>query len=89
MWSLETYMTNTRGQTVDPWGVPTETGAKTLGGPWTSRRQDLPVSQERVQDTRYGLTDLALSMPQREDGLTLSKPPLMSMKRVDTFLLSI
>jgi len=47
------------------------------------------VRNERVQDTRYGWTPLALSIPQRVEGLTLSKPPLMSRKRVETFLLSI
>jgi len=47
------------------------------------------VRKECVQDTRYGVTPLALSMPQREDGLTFSKLPLMSGKRVETFLLSI
>ena len=47
------------------------------------------MRKERVQETRYGLTPFALSMSQREDGLTLSNSPLMSRKRVDTFLLSI
>ena len=89
MLSPETYITKRRGETGDPWGVLTETGAKTLGEPWKSRQQDLPVRKERVQDTRYGLAPLALSMLQREEGLTLSKSPLMSRKRVQTSLLSI
>jgi len=42
-----------------------------------------------VQDTRYGLTPLALSMPQRVAGLTLSKPPLLSRNSVETFLPAI
>jgi len=42
-----------------------------------------------VQETRYGLTPHALSMPHRVDGLTLSKPPLMSRKSVVTFLPAI
>jgi len=47
------------------------------------------MRKEHVQDDRYGLTPLGLSRPQREDGLMLSKPPLMSRNRVGTFLLSI
>jgi len=58
-----------------PWGVPTETRAKTLGDPGNNRRQDLPVRKDLVQNTRYGLTPLALIMPQRVKGLILSKPP--------------
>jgi len=29
----ETYMTNSSGDTGEPWGVPTETGANILGEP--------------------------------------------------------
>ena len=47
------------------------------------------MRKERVQDTRYVLTPLTLSMPQRVEGLTFSKPPLMSRNRMETFLLSI
>ena len=47
------------------------------------------MRKDRVQETRYGLSPFTLSMSQREDGLTLSNSPLMSRKRVDTFLLSI
>jgi len=39
-----------------------------------------------VQDTRYGLTPLGLTMPQMVAGFTLSKLPLMSRKSVETFL---
>jgi len=65
--------------------VPTATGANTLGDPWYKSRHDLPDRKDIVQDTRYGLTPLALSMPQRVAGLTLSKPPFMSRKSVETF----
>jgi len=63
-------MTNRRREIGDTWGPPTESGAKTLGDPWKSRRQDIPVRKDHVQDTRYGLTPLGLSMPQREEGLS-------------------
>jgi len=49
--------------------VPTATGANTLGEPWYRSRHDLPERKDLVQDTRYGLTPLALSMPQRVEGL--------------------
>jgi len=89
MWSLETYIINKRGETGDPPRVPTETGANTFGEPGKSRPQDLPMRKDRVQHTRHRLTPLALSIPQREEGLTLSKPPLISRKRVETFLLKV
>ena len=82
-------MTNKSGETGEPWGVPTDTGGNTLGDPWYRSWQDLPDSKDLVQDTRYGLTPLALSMPQRVEGLTLLKPPLMSRKSVETFLPAI
>jgi len=82
-------MTNKRGETGEPCGMPTDTGDKTFRDPWKRRRHDLPVRKERVQDTRYGLTPFALSMPQSVEGLTLSKPPLISRNRVEIFLLSI
>jgi len=55
-------MTNGKGETGDCCGVPTMTGPKALAHPWKSRRQDLPVRKDLVPDTRYGLTQLALSM---------------------------
>jgi len=66
-----------------------DTGENILGEPWKKRRQDLPVRKKRVQDARYGLTPLAFTMRQWGEGFMLSKPPLMSRKRVETFLLSI
>jgi len=69
--------------------VPTDTGANTLGDPWYRSRHDLPDRKDLVQDKRYGLTPLALSMPQRVAGLTLSKPPFMSRNSVETFLPAI
>jgi len=81
-------MTNKRGEIGDPYRVPTVTGVKTLADTWKSSRQDLPVRKDLVLDTRSGLTPMALSIPQRVDTLTLLKPPMMSRKRVETFLLS-
>jgi len=69
--------------------VPTETGVNTLGDPWYRSRHDLPERKDLVQDTRYGLTPLALKMPQRVEGLTLANPPFMSRKSVETFLPAI
>jgi len=36
----------------EPGGVPTATREKTLGEPWKTRRQDLAVRKDLVQDTR-------------------------------------
>ena len=47
------------------------------------------MRNDLVQETRSVLIPLALIMPLRVEGLTLSKPPLMSRKSVETFLLSI
>jgi len=82
-------MTNNSGETGEPWGVPTETGANILGEPWYRRRHVLSDRKDLVHDTKYGLTPLALSMPQREEVLTLSKPLLMSRTSVETFLWAI
>jgi len=82
-------MTNKGGETGDPGVVPTHTGANTLGDPCYRSRQDLPDREDLVQDTRYGLRPLALSMPQRVVRLTLSKPPFMSRNREETFLPAI
>ena len=69
--------------------MPTETGANTLRDPCYKSRYDLPDRKDMVQETRYGLTPLALSMPQRVAGFTLSKPPFMSRKSMETFLPAI
>jgi len=69
--------------------VPTATGANTLGDPWYRRRHVLPVRKDLVQETRYGLTAFALSMLHRVEEFTLSNPPLMSRKSVETFLPAI
>ena len=82
-------MTNNSGETGEPCGVPTATGANTLGDPWYRRRHVLPVRKDLVQETRYGLTAFALSMLHRVEGFTLSNPPLMSRKSVETFLPAI
>jgi len=49
----------------------------------------MPDRKDLVQDTRYGLTRLVLSMPQRVAGLTLSKPPFMSRNSLETFVPAI
>jgi len=82
-------MTNRSGETGEPWGMPTATGANTLGDPSYKSRHVLQDRKDLVQDTRYGLTPLALSMPQRVEGLTLSKLPFMLRKSVETFLPAI
>jgi len=63
-----------------PLGGAHRNRANTLGDPWYRSRHDLPVSKDLVQDTRYGLTSLALRIPQRVEGFTLSKPPFISEK---------
>jgi len=82
-------MTNSSGETGEPCGVPTETGAKTFGEHWSRSRHVLPDRKDLVQETRYGWTAFALSMLHRADGFTLSKPPFMSWKSVDTFIPAI
>jgi len=82
-------MTNKSGEKGEPWGVPTATWANTLGDPWWRSRHDLPDRKDFVQDIRYGLTPLALSIPQRVEGRTLSKPSFMSRKSVETFFPAI
>ena len=47
------------------------------------------MRKDLVHETRYGLTAFALSMLHRVEGLTLSNPPLMSRKSVDTFFPAI
>jgi len=69
--------------------VPTATMVNTLGDPWYKSRHDLQDRKDRVQDTRYGLTPFALSMPNRVAGLTLSNPPIMSRKSVETLFPAI
>jgi len=69
--------------------VPTATGANTLGEPWYRRRHVLPVRKDLVQETRYGLTAFALSILHRVEEFTLSNPPLISRKSVETFLPAI
>ena len=69
--------------------MPTATGANTLGDPWYRSRHILPVRKDLVQETRYGLTALALRMLHKVEEFTLSNPPLMSRKSVDTFLPAI
>jgi len=69
--------------------VPTATGANTLGEPWYRSRHVLPVRKDLVQETRYGLTAFALSMLHSVEEFTLSNPPLMSRKSVETFLPTI
>ena len=77
-------MTNRRGETGDPWGTPTETGAKERGDPWKVRRQVRSLRKEPIHWTRYGLTPF-LRRRERSDGdSTLSKPPFTSRKSVET-----
>ena len=76
-------------ETGEPWGVPTDTWANTLGDAWYKSRYDLLDRNDFVQDTRYGLTPLALSRPQRVAAFKFSKLPFMSRKSAETFLPAI
>jgi len=71
----------------DPWGVPTETGEERLGDPWRTRVHVLSERKEDTQSTMYEGTWVARSLARRVEVLTLSKPALMSRKRVETSIL--
>jgi len=69
----------------DPWGVPTETGDERLGEPWKTKVLLLSDRREETQSTIEEGTWEARSLPLRVEALTLSKPALISRKRVETF----
>jgi len=73
----------------DPCGVPTETGEERLGEPWKTRVQVLSDRKEDTQSTIYKGTWEARSLGQRVEALTLSKPALMSRKRIETLSLDL
>ena len=73
----------------DPFGVPTETGEERLGEPWKTRVHVLAERKEETQWTMYEGTWEARSLARRVEGLTLSKPALMSKKRVETSSLGL
>src|ERR1700712_1088515 len=85
----EPYITNSRGEMGEPWGVPARTSAKASGAPWKSRRQVLPVRKDRTQEMMYLGACLRESMPAKVGASTLSKPPLISRKRVETASLAL
>jgi len=85
----ETYCGNSRGEIGEPLGVPTETGEGRLGEPWKTRMQVLSDRKEDTQSTMYEGTWEARSLALTVAGLTLSKPALMSRKRVETFSLGL
>jgi len=69
--------------------VPTETGEERLGEPWNTRVQ---VLSDRKEDTKLTIeegTREARSLALRVEALTLSKPALMSRKRVETSSLGL
>ena len=66
-----------------------EKGAKPSADPWYRSWHVLPDRKDLVQDTRYELSTLALSMRQSVVGLTLSKPPFMSSKTLEIFFQAI
>jgi len=73
----------------DPWGVPTEAGEERLGEPWNTIVQVLSDRKEDPLSTIYEGTQGARSLALRVEGLTLSKPALMSRKRVETSSLGL
>ena len=72
------------GDMREPWGVPTSTGAFVPGAPWKTRLQERSERKEVAQSTIYE----GMFFPRRRDlsleALTLSKPALMSRKRIET-----
>src|ERR1700761_6225867 len=73
-------MTKSSGEMGEPWGVPTDTGAKVLGEPWKRRRHCLLVRKLPIQEVRYLWAPFALRAEVSWEGSTLSKPPFMSRK---------
>jgi len=73
----------------DPWGVPTETGEEMFGEPWKTRVHVLSERKEDTQSTMYEGTWEVRSLARMVEALTLSKPALMSRKRVETSSLGL
>jgi len=73
----------------DPCGVPTETGDRRLGEPWKSRVDDLSHRKDKTQSTILVGVFLARRAALRVVALTLSKPALISRKRVETLSLGL
>ena len=69
----------------EPWGVPTATGTNTFGDPWKRSRHFRLERKLLTHETMYLCTPLALRAAVSWDGSTLSKPPLTSRKREETF----
>jgi len=84
-----TYRRKRRGEMGDPWGVPTGTGEERLGEPGNTRVHVLSDRKEDTQSTTWEGMWEARSLALRVEALTLSKPALMSRKRVETFSLGL
>jgi hypothetical protein len=84
-----TYITNNRGEIGEPWVTSMETGVRVLGEPLNSRVHWRFFGKDRVQAVRY----LGMLHERRWFiriwPFTLSKPPLMSRKRVSTMYRAI
>src|ERR1700712_5963287 len=87
--SEETYMTKSNGEMGEPWGVPARTATKESGAPWKRRRHVLSVRKGRTQEVMYLGACLRESMPAKVGSSTLSKPPLISRKRVEAASLAL
>ena len=68
----------------EPWGVPTSTGAFVPGAPWKTRVHECSERKNVTQSTIYERMFFARRRALSLNALTLSKPALMSRKRVDT-----
>ena len=84
-WRGAMYIRKRRGESEEPWGVPTETGADMPGAPWKTRVHFLPVRKEETLSTMYEGILLERRRARSFVALTLSKPAFMSRKRVETF----
>jgi len=85
----ETYKRKCSGEIGDPWEVPTETGEERLGDPWNIRVQVLSDRKEETKSTMLEGTWEVRSLALRVEALTLSKPALISRKRVETYSLGL
>ena len=77
-------MRNRSGDIGEPCGVPTSTGVFVPGAPWKTRVQERSERKEVIQSTMYEGMFLWSRRDLSLEALTLSKPALMSRKRVET-----
>jgi len=82
-------MSKGSGEIRDPCGVPTLIRDGRLGEPWKATVHDLYDRTKETRSTMYVSVCLARREALRVEALTLSKPALMSRKRVEALSLGL